>query len=144
MEESEPVFIGLLGELAGLVVAQYLGVLEARVQIGRGKARAEVLARELSARPLEAPVQIPKEIRHARAQRRRLCLAYLADNPGASNQAIAVGIELSHLGQLSTALARLDRIGLLVKQPGGAGRPNAWWLSSYGEQHARSTFTKGA
>jgi AcrR family transcriptional regulator len=138
VEKAEPVFIELLGELAGLVVAQYFGVVEARVQIERGNARAEVLALELSARPLEAQVQIPKEIRHARAHRRRLCLSYLAKNPGASNQAIAVGIELSHLGQLSTALARLDRMGLLVKRPGGAGRPNAWWLSPYGEQVVRA------
>jgi AcrR family transcriptional regulator len=138
VEKPEPVFIELLGELAGRVVAQYLGVAEAKVQVERGNARAEVLALELSARPFEPQVQIPKEIRHARAQRRRLCLAYPAENPGASNQAIAVGIELSHLGQLSTALARLDGMGLLVKQAGGAGQPNAWWLSPYGEQVTRA------
>jgi len=138
VEGQDPQFIGLLGELAGLVVAQYLGLSKAKPQIERGDARAEVLARDLTARPVVPPVQIPKEIRHARAHRRRLCLAYLAENPGASNQAIAVGIELSHLGQLSTALSRLDRMGLLVKQAGGAGRPNAWWLSPYGEQVARA------
>ncbi len=138
VQGEEPAFIGLLGELAGMVVAQYLGVSEAKSQRERGNARAEVLAQQLSLRPIEAPVQIPKEIRHARAQRRRLCLAYLAENPGASNQAIAVGIELSHLGQLSTALSRLDRLGLLVKQAGGAGRPNAWWLSPYGRQVAQA------
>jgi AcrR family transcriptional regulator len=135
---EEPAFIELLGDLTGLVVAQYLGISEARGQAERGNARAEVVAQELTMRPVEAQVRIPKEIRHARAQRRRLCLAYLAENPGASNQAIAVGIELSHLGQLSTALSRLDHMGLLVKQAGGAGRPNAWWLSPYGEQVARS------
>ncbi len=134
---EEPAFIELLGDLASLVVAQYLGVSEARRQLERGSARAKVVAEELDVRPVEAPVQIPKEIRHASAHRRRLCLAYLAENPGASNQAIALGIELSHLGQLSTALSRLDRMGLLVKQAGGAGRPNAWWLSPYGEQVAR-------
>jgi AcrR family transcriptional regulator len=138
VEHAQPVFIGLLGELAGSVIAQYLGVVEARTHIERGNVRAQVLARELSARPVENPVEIPKEIRHARSQRRRLCLAYLAENPGASNQAVAVGIELSHHGQLSTALSHLDRMGLLVKQAGGAGRPNAWWLSPYGEQVARA------
>lgn len=138
MEKQEPQFIALLGELAGLVVAQYLGLSEAKPQIERGNARAEVLARSLTVRPAAPPVEVPKEIRHARAHRRRLCLAYLAENPGASNQAIAVGIDLSHLGQLSTALSRLDKMGLLVKQAGGAGRPNAWWLSTYGEQVARA------
>jgi AcrR family transcriptional regulator len=80
VERREPVFIGLLGELAGSVVAQYLGVVEARRQVERGNARASVLIRKLSACPVEAPVHIPKEICHARAQRRRLCLAYLAEN----------------------------------------------------------------
>lgn len=138
VERRDPEFIGLLGELTGLVIAQYLGLSAAKPQIERARARAEVLARGLGTRPVHPPVQIPKEIRHARAHRRRLCLAYLAENPGVSNQAIALGIELSHLGQLSTALARLDQMGLLVKQAGGAGRPNAWWLSPYGEQVAQA------
>ncbi len=138
LASEQPTFIELLGDLAGLVVAQYLGVSEARSQVERGNARAKVVAQELSVRQVEPRVQIPKEIRHARAQRRRLCLTYIAENPGASNQAIAVGIKLSHLGQLSTALSRLDRMGLLVKRAGGAGRPNAWWLSPYGEQVARA------
>lgn len=138
VEKRDPEFIGLLGELTGLVIAQYLGISEARPHIEKGNARAEVLAQSLRVRPVKLPVQIPKEIRHARAHRRRLCLAYLAENPGASNQAIAVGIELSHLGQLSTALSRLDQMGLLVKRAGGAGRPNAWWLSPYGEQVAKA------
>jgi hypothetical protein len=138
VEDREPTFVGLLGELGGLVVAQYLGISEGNRQVERGNARAQVLARELSARPSEAPVNIPKEIRHARAQRLRLCLAYLAENPGVSNQAIANGIELPHLGQASTALSRLNKAGLLIKRAGGAGYPNAWWLSPYGEQVARA------
>jgi AcrR family transcriptional regulator len=138
VRDREPAFVELLGELGGLVVAQYLGISEGNRQVERGNARAQVLTSELSVRPREVPVDIPKEIRHARAQRLRLCLAYLAENPGVSNQSIAIGIELSHLGQTSTALSRLNDAGLLVKRAGGAGRPNAWWLSPYGEQVARA------
>jgi AcrR family transcriptional regulator len=132
----EPVFVGLLGELCGVVVAPYLGVLEARVQIERGNARAAVLIQELKARPARVPVPIPKELRHASADRMRLSLAHIAAHPGDSNQGVAEGIDLSHHGQMSKTLSRLYALELLVKQPGGAGRPNAWRLTPYGEQVA--------
>ncbi len=132
-----PAFIGLLGELAGIVVAPYLGVYTANMEMERGNARAQVLVQEMSAGSRPDPVSIPKELRHGSAQRRRLCLAYVAEHPGASNQAIAAGIDLSHLGQTSTALSRLNEAGLLIKRAGLPGRPNAWSLSPYGEQVAR-------
>lgn len=132
-----PPFIGLLGELAGIVVAPYLGVYTATMEMERGNARAQVLVQEMSAGPTSDPVSIPKELRHGSAQRRRLCLAFVAGNPGASNQAIAAGIDLSHPGQISAALSRLNEVGLLIKRAGLPGRPNAWSLSPYGEQVAR-------
>jgi AcrR family transcriptional regulator len=137
-EGQAPPFIGLLGDLAGVVVAPYLGVAAARSQIERGNARAQILAKETSAPAREQAVAIPKVVRHASAHRRRLCLAYLAENPGVSNQAIAAGIDLHHHGQISTALSRLNEAGLLVLKPGGAGLANAWTLSAYGEQVARA------
>jgi AcrR family transcriptional regulator len=135
---SAPPFISLLGELAGIVVTPYLGRAAARREIERGNLRAVELLRRDSPRPSQERVSIPKEIRHARADRLRLCLAYIAENPGVSNQAIASGIDLYHLGQTSTALSRLNRVGLLRKQPGGAGLPNAWWLTPHGEQVVRA------
>jgi len=129
VEGHAPPFIGLLGELAGVVVAPYLGVSAAVEAIERGFARAQVLARAAYMHPGEIVVPIPREVRHASAYRIRLCLAYVAENPGVSNQAIAAGIDLAHHGQISTTLSRLRQLGLLVKQPGGSGRPNAWWLS---------------
>ncbi|MGA9314479.1 MAG: TetR/AcrR family transcriptional regulator [Solirubrobacteraceae bacterium] len=131
---SAPPFVSLLGELAGMVVAPYLGVVAARREIERGNLRAGELLQQPSPGPSRDRVSIPKEVRHARADRLRLCLAYIAENPGVSNQAIASGIDLSHLGQTSTALSRLNRVGLLRKQAGGAGLPNAWWLTPHGEQ----------
>lgn len=107
-------------------------------QIELGEARARVLVREMGTPSIEPAVVIPKAVRHASAHRRRLCLAFVAENPGASNQAIAVGIDLSHLGQVSTALSRLKNAGLLTLHAGGAGLPNAWWISPQGEQVARA------
>jgi AcrR family transcriptional regulator len=138
VEEQAPPFIGLLGELVGVVVAPYLGVPAARKQIERSQVRAQVLAGEAIAPSREPTVAIPKVVRHASAHRRRLCLAYVAENPGVSNQAIAVGIDLPHHGQLSTALSRLKEAGLLTLCRGGAGLANAWWLSQQGQEVARA------
>jgi AcrR family transcriptional regulator len=138
VDDKEPKFIELLGELAGLVVAQYLGVSEARRQIERGYARSAVLEEKFSTRLRPTPVSIPKQLRHARADRMRLSLIYIAAHPGASNQDVATGIDLSHHGQMSKTLSRLYVLELLVKQPGGAGRPNAWRVTRYGEQVAQA------
>lgn len=129
-----PPFIELLGELAGIVVAPYLGVQVARKQTERGEARAQMLAQEATTPASEPIVTIPKVVRHASAHRRRLCLAYVAENPGVSNQTIAAGIDLSHHGQLSTVLSGLEEAGLLTLRRGGAGLANAWRLSPRGEQ----------
>jgi len=136
LQTPEPVFVELLGELSGLVVGAYLGASEGRRQVERGNACSAVLIEELQARPTKVSVPIPKELRHASAKRMRSSLFYIAANPGASNQEIAQGIGLSHHGQMSNALLRLHGLGLLDKKAGGAGRPNAWRLSPYGEQVA--------
>ncbi|MGA7705724.1 MAG: hypothetical protein WB998_12600 [Solirubrobacteraceae bacterium] len=134
LQTPQSPFVELLGELSGLVVGAYLGVAEGRKQVERGNERAATLVEELQARPARVPISIPKELRHASAERMRLSLFYIAAHPGASNQEVAQGIGLSHQGQMSNALTRLNRLGVLQKKAGGAGRPNAWRLSPYGEQ----------
>lgn len=138
LQTPDPVFVELLGELSGLVVGAYLGVAEGKKQVERGNARSAKLLKELHARPAKAPVSIPKELRHASAERMRSSLFYIAANPGASNQEVAQGIGVSHHGQMSNTLSRLNGLGVLEKKAGGAGRPNAWRLSAYGEQVARA------
>jgi AcrR family transcriptional regulator len=133
-----PPFIGLLPELAELVVFPFLGSQEADEAARLGARRARAIARERSSRPPDRRVPIPKQLHHARASRARACVLYLAENPGASNQKIATGIGIRHLGQASTLLARLEELEMLTKQAGGAGRPNSWTLSPHGEQIARS------
>jgi AcrR family transcriptional regulator len=133
-----PPFIGLLGELAALVVTPFLGPDEAIEAAGLGEERSKVLAEERTARPLRPRVPIPKQLHHARASRARACVLYIAENPGASNKKIARGIGIKHLGQASTLLSRLERLEVLTKRAGGAGRPNAWTLSPQGEEIVRS------
>jgi AcrR family transcriptional regulator len=133
-----PPFADLLGELAELVVAPFLGVREAAEAARLGERRSRVIARELSVKPPARRVPIPKQLHHARASRARACVLYVAENPGASNQKIATGIGIRHLGQASTLLARLEELEMLTKRAGGAGRPNAWTLSPHGEQIALS------
>jgi AcrR family transcriptional regulator len=133
-----PPYVGLLGELAAVVVAPYFGLDAATTEIARGNLRAQALEAELSELSGEGLVSIPKGLRHGKAARRRLCLAFVAVNPGASNQAIATGIDLPHLGQISRALAGLEELGVLVKRAGQPGHPNAWTLSTFGEQVVRA------
>ncbi len=133
-----PPFIGLLGELAAIVVTPYLGCGEAAETTRIGEARSRAIVRERSSKPPHLRVPIPRQLHHARANRARACVLYVAENPGASNQKIATGIGIRHLGQASTLLARLEELELLTKRAGGAGRPNAWKLSQQGEEIARS------
>lgn len=61
-----------------------------------------------------------------------------ADRVGESNRAVGEGIGLPRLKQAGDLLARLADEGLLVKQAGGPGRPNAWSLTPHGERVARA------
>jgi AcrR family transcriptional regulator len=133
-----PPFIDLLGELAGLVVAPYLGIKEAEEASRLGEQRSREIARERAAQPRHLRVPVPTQLHHARASRARACVLYVAENPGASNRTIASGIGIKHVGQASTLLARLERLQVLTKQAGGVGRSNAWTLSAHGEEVVRS------
>jgi AcrR family transcriptional regulator len=133
-----PPFTKLLSELAEQMVLPFLGRKEATEAARIGNRRSHAIARERFARPPASRVPIPKQLHHARASRARACVLFLAENPGASNRKIASGIGIRHLGQASMMLARLEEIEVLTKRAGGAGRPNAWRLSSHGEEIARS------
>lgn len=133
-----PPFIGLLGQLVGLVVAPYLDPHDVVQEIKRGEDTARRIAQERPPRPSKsyASARIPAALRQPGAYRARACVIFLSVNPGVSNNEVAAGIGVSHLGQVSELLKRLVVTGLLTKHPGGAGRPNAWWLTSHGEQVA--------
>jgi hypothetical protein len=135
-----PPFIGLLGQLVGLVVCPYLEPHDVVREVKRGEALARTITERhaSSSSPPPAAVQLPAALSHPGAYRARSCVIFIAANPGTSNKQIAAGIDVPHLGQVSELLARLARGGLLRKHAGGAGRPNQWWLTPQGEQIAQA------
>ncbi len=133
-----PPFIGLLGQLVGLVVCPYLDPHEVVREVKRGERLAQSIAEKRASNPSSPPatVPLPAALRHPGAYRARSCVIFVAGNPGVSNKQVAAGIGIPHLGQASELLARLARGGLLRKHAGSAGRPNQWWLTPHGEQLA--------
>ena len=138
MGEAPP-FISLLGQLVGLVVCPYLEPHDVVREIKRGERLSQSIAEKhaSSSSPPSTTMQLPAVLRHPGAFRARSCVTFIAANPGASNKEIAAGIGMPHLGQVSELLARLARNGLLHKHAGGAGHPNQWWPTPYGEELAQ-------
>ncbi len=139
LTRPEEPLVGMLAPLMGLITALYLRPRSAAAEIQC----AEALSRSLLAerRPQarsgdSSSVQIPGLLRDPRAHRARSCLLYLAEHPGASNRQIASAVSIARHDQISTLLARLARIGLLVKREGPPGHANAWSLSPHGLQVA--------
>jgi len=137
-----PPFVELLGPLTEIVITPYRGPSAAKRAARRGSSRAQAVLAERPAMSAPQDVEIPDMLRHASAHRLRSSLLYLADNPHASNKAVAAGIGISHSGQVSVLMARLHESGLVAKDCGGPGRSNAWRLSPYGAEVARAFFAR--
>jgi hypothetical protein len=135
-----PPFIDLLVPLASLALEPYLDAQAMAQALEQAELLACALAEERSSRPPRraAGVPIPKALSNPRAHRSRQCLLYLANHSGASNRAVAEGIGIAHLRQVSDLLARLAGQDLLVKRTGRPGHPNAWSLTPQGELIARA------
>lgn len=133
--DSEEPLIGLLGPLMGLVTAPYLDRRGVEEEMERGSCLAQVvLAAHASCSPEDdgVEIQIPDLLSDRRASRARDCLRRLAEHPGASNRQIAAAVGIARDTHISTLLARLHRMGLIVKLDKRPGGPNAWSLSSRG------------
>lgn len=134
-----PPFVNLLGPLAEVIVSLYLGPSAAAQAAGTGCERARALLDEGAGVSKRRQVdEVPKLLRRANAHRMRMCVRYLAKHPGSSNTEVGAGVGISHPGQVSILLGRLLEAGLLEKEKGGAGRPNAWHLSPSGTEVARA------
>jgi AcrR family transcriptional regulator len=148
--EPEPL-IELLGPLMGLVTAPYLD--------GEGVARATAqgaqLAREIqageerwahllpTAQPeLEQDQALLSTLTNPSAPRARECLLFLAEQGERgifpSNREIAAGIGVAHQSQISKLLSYLTRQDLIRKHSSGAGKRNAWRLTTHGVEIARA------
>jgi AcrR family transcriptional regulator len=133
-----PPFIDLLGSLVSVVTTPYLDAQSVARQIEKATRLAESISQERSSQP--PPVtdtEIPRELRDRGAYRMRASLLYVANHPSASNQDVAEGVDMRHLGQMSKLLARLESLGLLSKLAGGPGYSNAWSLTPHGERVSR-------
>jgi AcrR family transcriptional regulator len=134
----------LLGPLMGVVVAPYLEPPVVIAEIARGEVLAQKLLAEHTSRPRQADdgdPGVPRLLCDARARRARDCLRHLAEHPGASNRQVAAAVGIARDSHISTLLARLHRMGLVVKSKGRPGAPNAWSLSPYGLEVARALQT---
>jgi len=152
--EQRPL-IELLGPLMGIIVGPFMDEAQVTREIELGHALArELLVRrtraERSARPPApsrdrldpelAAVEIPALLRNSKAERARLCVLYLAEQGALgitpSNRQIATAVGITHKGQVSRLLARLEGYAILSKASHGVGRPNAWRLTPYGQEIA--------
>lgn len=141
LSKSREPLLALLAPLMGLIVTIFLGAQAAAAEVERCEALTGGMLAERNARAQRgrgAEVEIPEGLHDRRAHRARGCLLYLAEHQGASNRQVARAVGISRDDQISTMLARLARMGLLVKCQGPPGGPNAWSLSPYGLQVAQA------
>ncbi|HXB66155.1 MAG TPA: TetR/AcrR family transcriptional regulator [Solirubrobacteraceae bacterium] len=128
---------GLLGELMGMIVLPYLGPAAARRELARpAPAACERATSGGPARAVLPAESVPMRLTYRTAR----VLEGIAAYPGASNRMVGDYAGVTDPGQISKLLARLERVGLLANTGGGhaKGEPNAWALTSRGEQFARS------
>jgi AcrR family transcriptional regulator/DNA-binding MarR family transcriptional regulator len=132
--------VELLNPLMAMIVLPYLGPAVAQRELGHhapklpvpgdpkrvtGKSSSTTRGRS----PLEG-LQMRLTYRTLRV------LTAISEQPGASNREVAAHAEVSDQGQISKLLARLERLGLIENRGEGqpSGEPNAWWLTSRGEE----------
>jgi AcrR family transcriptional regulator len=132
LERRADSLLALLPQLMALIVLPYLGPRAAGEELGRAApepaVRAAAPAAESSANGGLQRLGTRLTYRTVR------CLLYIAEHPGTSNRAVALGAEISDEGQTSKLLARLSRLDLLVNEGGAPGAANAWRLTGKGEQ----------
>jgi AcrR family transcriptional regulator len=137
--EREPL-TGLSGELMGMIVLPYMGAAAARREQTR-QVPAEPLPAAAGRAVAEGAVGDPLAgVSMRLTYRTARVLEGVAECPGASNREVGERAGVQDPGQISKLLARLERLGLLVRSGEGhaKGEPNAWGLTAKGERVARS------
>jgi AcrR family transcriptional regulator len=122
----------LLGQLMALIALPYLGAVAAGEELARPTPVFPVPSRAADAR--EESRRILERLNMRLTYRTIRCLTFVAEHPGASNRAVALGAEISDEGQASRLLMRLAGLDLLARTCAGPGKPNAWRVTAYGEQ----------
>jgi AcrR family transcriptional regulator len=122
----------LLGQLMALIALPCLGARAAGEELARPAPEFPAPARAADAR--EANRRILERLNMRLTYRTVRCLFFIAEHPGASNRAVALGAEISDEGQTSRLLMRLAGLDLLVRTCPGPGKPNSWRLTAHGEE----------
>ncbi|MGC2375094.1 MAG: MarR family transcriptional regulator [Solirubrobacteraceae bacterium] len=119
--------VGLTGALMSMIVLPYLGPAVARRELERPVPVAPARPHVGTGDPLRG-LGMRLTYRTVRV------LAAVAEHPGASNRVVGQSAGVSDQGQISKLLSRLQRLGLVERSGGGAGRgePNAWALTEMG------------
>lgn len=139
MLEGEPL-TGLLNPLMGMIVLPYLGQAAA----GEELTRRTPGARRASSRAPRVSTEHPlKGLEMRLTTRTLLVLCAVAALPGANNREIAEHAGITDQGQISKLLARLQRLALTENTGDGhaKGEPNAWQLTTKGQELAQSIDT---
>jgi AcrR family transcriptional regulator len=122
----------LLGQLMALIVLPYRGSLAAGEELVRPPPKLP--PRPVSARVGGANGKVLEQLNTRLTYRTVRCLLFIGEHPDSSNREIALGTEISDEGQASKLLMRLAGLDLLAKRSLGAGKPNAWRLTAYGQK----------
>jgi AcrR family transcriptional regulator len=135
---------GLLGELMGMIVLPYLGPAAARREQSRPAPVPSRVGAANGARGVQGDGDPLRDVPVRLTYRTAMVLAGVAELGGRgldpSNRMVGEYAGVVDPGQISKLLARLERVGLLANIGLGhaRGEPNAWRLTSRGEQVARS------
>jgi AcrR family transcriptional regulator len=130
---------GLLDELMGMIVLQYLGARAARREQRRPAPALRLRSQVrwgVGARAERDPLD---EVDMRLTYRTTRVLECIAERPGTHNRVVAENAGVRDQGQISKLLRRLERLGLVVNTGGGfqSGEPNAWKLTQLGDQVAQ-------
>lgn len=137
-DQQGPPLLELLNPLMSMVAMPYLGSAAARRELTRTVPTAD------SHQPEDTLLSDPFKDAGMRLTYRTVrVLMAIAEQPQCSNRAIGKAAGVPDQGQISKLLGRLQRIGL-VSNTGlgpGQGAPNAWSLTSKGQQVAHNIRT---
>jgi AcrR family transcriptional regulator len=127
--EPSSSFAALLGPLMGMIVLPYQGSAAAAKEIGRPRPPKPIGPRGQVRDPL-------RDLNMRLTYRTVRVLLAIAQEPGASNRELADAAGVADQGQISKLLSRLKTLGLIQNTGAGPvrGEPNAWQLTSRGEQ----------
>ncbi len=131
----------LVGELMGMIVLPYQGAAAARREQTRSAPTIRGDSPRTPAMPA-APAAVDPlgGVAMRLTYRTARVLEGIADHAGANNREISEHAGIRDPGQVSKLLRRLESLELLTNTSGGhaRGEPNAWTLTTKGEQVARS------